>query len=192
MNSATFDEFGRMTANLGLEAVPATPGAAEHHPLSVRQPADRDHRRDQPAERRRQRHADRRRRPTAPRSGRSRTTAWTPTRSTSTSSTCRCSTGSPGTTSSSRPTPTELGWKDTVRVSPLEDTIVALRPIVPDAAVRGPEQHPAAEPDDAARRDSTRRASTTSTRTATRSTPITNAARQLRLGVRLPLPHPQP
>ena len=30
-----------------------------------------------------------------------------------------------------KPHPTELGWKDTVRVSPLEDTIVALRPIVP-------------------------------------------------------------
>ena len=27
--------------------------------------------------------------------------------------------------------PSELGWKDTVRVSPLEDTIVALRPIIP-------------------------------------------------------------
>jgi hypothetical protein len=26
----------------------------------------------------------------------------------------------------------EIGWKDTVRVSPLEDTIVALRPIIPD------------------------------------------------------------
>ncbi|MCG3209860.1 MAG: hypothetical protein FOGNACKC_03487 [Anaerolineae bacterium] len=30
-----------------------------------------------------------------------------------------------------KPDPTELGWKDTVRVSPLEDTIVALRPIIP-------------------------------------------------------------
>ncbi|MBK9055335.1 MAG: multicopper oxidase domain-containing protein [Chloroflexi bacterium] len=30
-----------------------------------------------------------------------------------------------------RPDPNELGWKDTVRVSPLEDTIVALRPIIP-------------------------------------------------------------
>ena len=30
-----------------------------------------------------------------------------------------------------QPDATELGWKDTVRVSPLEDTIVALRPIVP-------------------------------------------------------------
>jgi FtsP/CotA-like multicopper oxidase with cupredoxin domain len=29
------------------------------------------------------------------------------------------------------PEPNELGWKDTVRVSPLEDTYVALRPIVP-------------------------------------------------------------
>jgi len=29
------------------------------------------------------------------------------------------------------PEPSELGWKDTVRISPLEDTIVALRPIVP-------------------------------------------------------------
>lgn len=30
-----------------------------------------------------------------------------------------------------KPDPTELGWKDTVRVSPLEDTIVAVRPIIP-------------------------------------------------------------
>lgn len=30
-----------------------------------------------------------------------------------------------------RPDPNELGWKDTVRVSPLEDTIVALRPVIP-------------------------------------------------------------
>jgi len=29
------------------------------------------------------------------------------------------------------PDPNELGWKDTVRISPLEDTIVALRPITP-------------------------------------------------------------
>jgi FtsP/CotA-like multicopper oxidase with cupredoxin domain len=31
-----------------------------------------------------------------------------------------------------QPEANELGWKDTIRVSPLEDTIVALRPIVPD------------------------------------------------------------
>ena len=29
------------------------------------------------------------------------------------------------------PDPNEIGWKDTVRVSPLEDTIVALRPVLP-------------------------------------------------------------
>ena len=30
-----------------------------------------------------------------------------------------------------KPHPTELGWKDTVRISPLEDTIVAMRPVIP-------------------------------------------------------------
>jgi hypothetical protein len=30
-----------------------------------------------------------------------------------------------------KPEPNELGWKDTVRISPLEDTIVAMRPIIP-------------------------------------------------------------
>jgi FtsP/CotA-like multicopper oxidase with cupredoxin domain len=30
-----------------------------------------------------------------------------------------------------KPHPSELGWKDTVRISPLEDTIVAVRPIIP-------------------------------------------------------------
>ena len=29
------------------------------------------------------------------------------------------------------PDPNELGWKDTVRMSPLEDTIVALSPVIP-------------------------------------------------------------
>jgi len=29
------------------------------------------------------------------------------------------------------PDPTEMGWKDTVRISPLEDTIVALKPVTP-------------------------------------------------------------
>lgn len=31
-----------------------------------------------------------------------------------------------------KPEANEIGWKDTVRVSPLEDTIVALRPLIPD------------------------------------------------------------
>ncbi len=39
------------------------------------------------------------------------------------------------------PEPTELGWKDTVRVSPLEDTIVAVRPIVPTLPFGVPDSH---------------------------------------------------
>lgn len=31
-----------------------------------------------------------------------------------------------------KPDPNERGWKDTVRISPLEDTIVALRPLIPN------------------------------------------------------------
>ena len=50
------------------------------------------------------------------------------------------------------PEPTELGWKDTVRVSPLEDTIVAMRPDRAGAALRRPRQLASAEPDDAHRR----------------------------------------
>jgi FtsP/CotA-like multicopper oxidase with cupredoxin domain/putative cell wall-binding protein len=37
------------------------------------------------------------------------------------------------------PEENELGWKDTVRVSPLEDTIVALRPVVPVAPFNVPD-----------------------------------------------------
>ncbi len=36
------------------------------------------------------------------------------------------------------PDPNELGWKDTVRISPLEDTIVALRPVLPGCLSRRP------------------------------------------------------
>ena len=50
------------------------------------------------------------------------------------------------------PEPTELGWKDTVRVSPLEDTIVALRPIVPTIPFGVLDSHASAQPDDAHRR----------------------------------------
>jgi FtsP/CotA-like multicopper oxidase with cupredoxin domain len=36
------------------------------------------------------------------------------------------------------PDPNELGWKDTVRMSPLEDTIVALRPVIPQVPFEVP------------------------------------------------------
>ena len=42
--------------------------------------------------------------------------------------------------------PTELGWKDTVRISPLQDTIVALRPIIPEVPWELPNSHSAANP----------------------------------------------
>ena len=41
------------------------------------------------------------------------------------------------------PDPNELGWKDTVRMNPLEDVIVALRPIIPIASIPDSQQHPA-------------------------------------------------
>ena len=179
MNSASFDEFGRMTANLGVEAVPATPGRTERHPVPVRQPADRDHRRAPTCPgRRRQRDADldgdrrdadledhpqRRGHPPDPLPPLRRAGAQ------------------PGHLGQHHhpARPTELGWKDTVRMSPLEDTIVALRPIIPDAPVRDPEQHPAAEPDDAARRhhrvQQRRRATATRTRRRSPTSSSTSA-----------------
>jgi FtsP/CotA-like multicopper oxidase with cupredoxin domain len=39
------------------------------------------------------------------------------------------------------PEPTELGWKDTVRVSPLEDTLVAVRPIIPSLPFAVPDSY---------------------------------------------------
>ena len=97
------------------------------------------------------------------------------------------------------PEPTELGWKDTVRVSPLEDTIVAVRPIVPTLPVRRPGQQAAAQPDDAHRRqgvaerpqrDRGRVQQHRRERQPDRAD--RQRGRQLRLGVRVALPHPQP
>jgi FtsP/CotA-like multicopper oxidase with cupredoxin domain len=39
------------------------------------------------------------------------------------------------------PEPTEIGWKDTVRVSPLEDTLVAVRPIIPSLPFAVPDSY---------------------------------------------------
>ena len=50
MNATTFDEFGRMQANLGVEAQPPAPGAAERRALPVREPGDGAHRRHQSAQ----------------------------------------------------------------------------------------------------------------------------------------------
>ena len=87
------------------------------------------------------------------------------------------------------PDRTELGWKDTIRVSPLEDTIVALRPIIPTLPFELPNSIRTAEPDDAGGFDARvqqRR------RQRDPHQPDPEHAGELRLGVRLPLPHPQP
>ena len=89
------------------------------------------------------------------------------------------------------PDANELGWKDTVRISPLEDTIVAMRPIIPKLPVRGSRQHTAAR---TRRCRSAPRSRLQHLWIANGNTPITRSRTngQLRLGVRLALPHPQP
>ena len=151
MNSANFDEWGRMTANMGLEAKGATPllqniilypfvnpateildPTREPSSLNVTPIAQRL--------------------TTGPRSGRSRTTGWIRTRCTSTSSMCRSSTGSPGTTSSSRLIPTSSAGRKRSESARSKTPIVAVRPIAPTTPVRRAGQQPTAQPDDAYRR----------------------------------------
>ncbi len=87
------------------------------------------------------------------------------------------------------PDPTEAGWKETVRISPLEDTIVALKPVTPMVPFGVPESirplNPAKPLGD--------------TTELTQIDPFTGTARanlnrngQSRLGIRLALSHPQP
>ncbi|HEY5974334.1 MAG TPA: multicopper oxidase domain-containing protein, partial [Geobacteraceae bacterium] len=129
MNSSSFDEFGRMTANLGLEAVPATPGLQNVilYPYTAT--------------------------PTEIIDGTNLPKGdvnVTPIGSADGSQIWKITHNGVDThpihfhlydvqvlnrvtwdNIIMPPDPTELGWKDTVRISPLEDTIVALRPIVP-------------------------------------------------------------
>jgi len=130
MNSAAFDEFGRMTANLGLEAVPATPAGQNIllYPYVAPPTEVIDGTNLPKGDLNVQAISD----------GSDGTQIWKITHN--------------GVDTHpihfhlydvqvlNRVTwdniiiPTEaseLGWKDTVRISPLEDTIVALRPIIP-------------------------------------------------------------
>ena len=88
------------------------------------------------------------------------------------------------------PEATELGWKDTVRVSPLEDTIVALRPDHPEGALQDPGQHPADEPVHADRFDTRVQQHRRVRQPA--DGPDHQPDGELRVGVRVPLPHPEP
>ena len=135
MNATTFDEYGRMQANLGIEATPPTPGLTNFNPMPYVYPPTEiidatnlpKNDPDNP---------DFKITPIA--SNDDGTQIWRITHN--------------GVDTHpihfhlydvqvlNRVTwdniiipndPNELGWKDTVRVSPLEDTIVALRPIIP-------------------------------------------------------------
>ena len=135
MNATTFDEYGRMTANLGIEATPPTPGLTNFNPMPYAYPPTEiidatnlpKNDPDNP---------DFKITPIA--SNDDGTQIWRITHN--------------GVDTHpihfhlydvqllNRVTwdniiiqndPNELGWKDTIRVSPLEDTIVALRPIIP-------------------------------------------------------------
>ena len=57
----------------------------------------------------------------------------------------------------SPPDPNELGWKETVRMNPLEDIIVALRPIIPNLPLDLPNSIRLLDPTDAGRRRARRR-----------------------------------
>lgn len=129
-NATTFDEFGRMSANMGVEAQPPTPGAQNVTLYPYVNPSTEL--------------IDGTNLPSAG-------TKVTPISSASDGSQIWRITHNGVDTHPIHfhlydvqvlnrvtwdniiipPDPNELGWKDTVRVSPLEDTIVALRPIIP-------------------------------------------------------------
>ena len=89
------------------------------------------------------------------------------------------------------PEPNELGWKETVRMNPLEHCIVAIRPKAPDSALRHPQQLPADRCDPTSGRYPDGRCAGLA-----RSSGECGSCREphgeLRLGIRLALPHPEP
>lgn len=128
MNAVAFDEFGRMTANIGIETVPATPGTQNVTLYPFVNPATEL--------------IDATNLPS--------TFNVTPIATQDGSQIWKITHNGVDTHPIHfhlydvqvlnrvtwdniilPPDPNELGWKDTVRISPLEDTIVALRPIIP-------------------------------------------------------------
>jgi FtsP/CotA-like multicopper oxidase with cupredoxin domain len=129
MNSASFDEYGRMTANLGLEAVPATPAAQNIilYPF-VNPSTELIDATNLPK-------GDINVTPITMADG---TQVWKLTHNGVDTHPIHFHLYDVQVLNRVTwdniiiPTePSELGWKDTIRVSPLEDTIVALRPIIP-------------------------------------------------------------
>jgi FtsP/CotA-like multicopper oxidase with cupredoxin domain/fibronectin type 3 domain-containing protein len=129
MNSASFDEFGRMTANLGLESVPATPGLQNIllYPYTS-SPTEIIDATNLPK-------GDVNITPIASADG---SQIWKITHNGVDTHPIHFHLYDVQVLNRVTwdniiipPDASELGWKDTVRISPLEDTIVALRPIVP-------------------------------------------------------------
>ncbi|TKB28668.1 hypothetical protein FCL47_02545 [Desulfopila sp. IMCC35006] len=134
MNASAFDEFGRMTANIGVEAVPATPAGQNIilYPF-VNPPTEMFDATNLP------KNNITTMTPISPISSADGTQIWRITHNGVDTHPIHWHLYDVQVLNRvtwdnivSPPDPTELGWKDTLRVSPLEDTIVALRPIIPD------------------------------------------------------------
>lgn len=132
MNASAFDEFGRMTANIGLEAVPATPAGQNIvlYPY-VNPPTELIDATNLPKN-------GISMTPISPISSADGTQIWKITHNGVDTHPLHWHLYDVQVLNRvtwdnivSPPDPSELGWKDTLRVSPLEDTIVALRPIIP-------------------------------------------------------------
>lgn len=130
MNASAFDEYGRMQANLGVEAVPATPGLQNVilHPF-VYPGTEVIDTTNLPK-------ADVKVTPIA--KGDDGTQIWKITHNGVDTHPIHWHAYDVQLINRVTwdniiipPDATELGWKDTIRISPLEDTIVALRPVIP-------------------------------------------------------------
>ena len=89
------------------------------------------------------------------------------------------------------PDANELGWKDTVRISPLEDTIVALRPIIPVTPFDN-ELPNSTRPLNPAMPTGSTLMFTNVDANGESDRPHRQRVDELWLGVRLALPHPEP
>ena len=135
MNASTFDEFGRMTANLGLEAVPATPAGQNIvlYPY-VNPPTELIDATNLP----KNDLVDPNFKVTPIATADDGTQIWKITHNGVDTHPIHWHLYDVQVLNRVTwdniiipPDATELGWKDTLRISPLEDTIVALRPIIP-------------------------------------------------------------
>ena len=202
MNATTFDEFGRMQANLGIEAQPPTPGLQNVTLYPFVNPVTEIingtnlpkndvvlGRQRQPGERR-QDHC--RSAPTT-----DGTQIWRVTHNGVDTHPIHFHLYDVQVLNRVTwdniiipPDKEELGWKETVRMAPLEDTIVALRAIVPELPWEIPNSIRNLNPMDPA--GSTKLFFSVDVQGNPLPNPITNQLDQPRLGLRLALPHPEP